>query len=86
MTPLEQVLEETAQYEHALFEFSAREHNGMIELAVAELGPEKILYGSDMPLLDPHTQKAKVTGAEISDPAKALILGGNMARILGVAA
>lgn len=34
MTPLEQVLEETAQYEHALFEFSAREHNGMVELVI----------------------------------------------------
>lgn len=65
---------------------SSQIDNGMIELAVAELGPEKILYGSDMPLLDPHTQKAKVTGAEISDQARQLILGGNVARILGVAA
>ncbi len=63
---------------------SSQIDNGQIEFAVAELGPEKILYGSDMPLLDPHTQKAKVTGAEINDDAKSLILGGNTARILGL--
>jgi predicted TIM-barrel fold metal-dependent hydrolase len=63
---------------------SSQIDNGQIEFAVAQLGPERILYGSDMPLLDPHTQKAKVAGAEISDEAKRLILGGNVARILGL--
>ncbi len=62
---------------------SSQIDNGMLERAVAEVGPEKILYGSDMPLLDPHTQKAKVTGAEISDEARRLILGGNVERLLG---
>ena len=61
---------------------SSQIDNGMIEWAVAELGPEKILFGSDMPLLDPHTQFAKVSGADINDQAKALILGGNLARLL----
>jgi len=55
---------------------------GFIEAAVAALGAERVIYGSDIPLLDPWTQLAKVTGAEISDEAKALILGGNMARLL----
>jgi predicted TIM-barrel fold metal-dependent hydrolase len=62
---------------------SSQIDNGMLEHAVAEIGPERILYGSDMPLLDPHTQKAKVTGAQISDEARRLILGGNVERILG---
>jgi hypothetical protein len=62
---------------------SSQIDNGMIEYAVAELGAEKILFGSDMPLLDPFTQLAKVQGAEISDPAKARILGGNLAALLG---
>ena len=63
---------------------SSQIDNGMLEWAVAELGPEKILFGTDMPLLDPHTQLAKVRGAEISDEAKAAILGGNLARLLGL--
>ncbi|MFV2068149.1 MAG: amidohydrolase family protein [Pirellulales bacterium] len=63
---------------------SSQIDNGMIEWAVAELGPEKILFGTDMPLLDPHTQLAKVSGADISDQAKARILGGNLAELLGL--
>ena len=63
---------------------SSQIDNGMLEWAVAELGPEKILYGSDMPLLDPFTQMAKVTGAELDDRAKALILGGNLQRLLNL--
>ncbi|MEN6627966.1 MAG: TatD family hydrolase [Candidatus Sumerlaeia bacterium] len=58
--------------------------NAMIETAVEELGPERIVYGSDTPLLDPILQIQKVRGAEISDEAKALILGGNIERLLSL--
>ena len=63
---------------------SSQIDNGMIEYAVAELGSEKILFGSDMPLLDPFTQLAKVRGAQISETDKAKILGGNLAALLGM--
>ena len=58
--------------------------NGMLEYAVEHLGAEKILYGTDMPALDPWVQRAKVDGAEISEEAKRLIMGGNVQRILGL--
>jgi predicted TIM-barrel fold metal-dependent hydrolase len=58
--------------------------NGMIEHAVDQLGPEKILFGTDMPALDPWVQRAKVEGAEISEEAKRLIMGGNVERLLGL--
>ena len=63
---------------------SSQIDNGMIEYAVEELGADKILFGSDMPLLDPYTQLAKVRGAEISDGDKVKILGGNLVRLLGL--
>ena len=63
---------------------SSQIDNGMLEHAVRQVGPEKILFGTDIPLLDPWVQRAKVEGAEISDEAKALILGGNMQRLLGL--
>jgi len=34
VTPLEKVQVEAARYEHALLDFSAREHNGGIELVI----------------------------------------------------
>jgi uncharacterized protein len=57
---------------------------GLIETAVETVGPERVVFGSDLPLLNPHVQLAKVTGARIDDDAKRMILGGNMARILGL--
>ncbi len=56
--------------------------NNMIETAVAEVGADRILYGSDMPLLCPILQVAKVRQAEITEAEKDLILGGNIQRLL----
>ena len=73
------------RYENLLLDTATSQiDNGMLERAVAELGPKRIVFGTDMPLLDPYTQLARVTGADISDEAKALILGGNYQRILGL--
>lgn len=58
--------------------------SGMLEHAVRCLGPERILFGSDTPLLDPWVQRAKVEGADLDPVAKSLILGGNIARLLGL--
>jgi predicted TIM-barrel fold metal-dependent hydrolase len=57
---------------------------GFIEFAVAELGAERILFGSDVPIRDYATQLAKVTGAAISSEAKQLILGANAARLMNL--
>ncbi len=57
---------------------------GIVESAVAAVGPERVLFGTDMPLLDPCSSLYKVYDADISAQAQALILGGNMARLTGV--
>jgi len=57
---------------------------GQIEMAVNELGADRIVFGTDTPLLDPAVQKAKITGAEISAEARQLILGSTMARLLNI--
>jgi predicted TIM-barrel fold metal-dependent hydrolase len=56
---------------------------GLTELAVAELGPERVLYGSDAPGRSFASQLAKVQGADIPAEAKQMILGANLLRLLG---
>src|SRR3954453_14405641 len=55
---------------------------GITEMAVRELGPERVLYGSDAPGRSFASQLAKVHGAEIPDNAKQLILATNLKRLL----
>ena len=55
---------------------------GFTEMAVRELGSERVLYGSDAGGRSFASQLAKVLGADISMAAKRLILAGNVQRIL----
>jgi len=57
---------------------------GAIEELVDGAGAHKVLFGSDMPLMDPRAQLGKVITARISRDAKRLITGVNAARILGM--
>jgi predicted TIM-barrel fold metal-dependent hydrolase len=56
---------------------------GVTEMAVRELGAERVLYGSDVPGRSFASQLAKVLGADVPDEAKRLILAGNLQRLLG---
>lgn len=56
--------------------------SGMTEMAVRELGAERVLYGSDVSGRGFASQLAKVRGARIPDAAKRLIIGGNLRRML----
>jgi predicted TIM-barrel fold metal-dependent hydrolase len=56
--------------------------SGFLEMALREVGPERILYGSDIGGRSFASQLAKVYGANISDAARKLILGENLKRLL----
>ena len=51
-------------------------------LAVAALGADRVLFGTDLPILDPAAQLAKVTGARLDAAARQRILGENIAALL----
>ncbi len=57
---------------------------GVIEELVAEAGAERVLFGSDTPLMDPRPQLGKIITADIDVAAKRLLLGGNARRLLGL--
>ena len=55
---------------------------GFVEMAVREVGAERVLYGSDIGGRSLASQLAKVLDAEISEDAKRLILAGNLKRMM----
>jgi len=59
--------------------------SGVLEMAVRELGPERVVYGSDVGGRSFASQLAKVMGADIPEPAKELVLGGNLRRLFAPA-
>jgi predicted TIM-barrel fold metal-dependent hydrolase len=56
---------------------------GVVEMAVRELGAQRVIYGSDFGGRSFASQLAKVLGAEIPEESKRLILAGNLRRMLG---
>jgi len=55
---------------------------GVVEMAVRELGPRRVIYGSDFAGRSFASQLAKVYGADLSEADKRLILAGNLQRML----
>lgn len=55
---------------------------GFMEMAVRELGSERIVFGSHLPSRSLGTELGKVIGAQISELEKRRILGGNFRRLL----
>jgi predicted TIM-barrel fold metal-dependent hydrolase len=61
----------------------AQPHAGLVNYAVDLLGPQRVVYGSDWPIRDFAVQRARVEGAGLAADVQGLVMGGNMARILG---
>jgi predicted TIM-barrel fold metal-dependent hydrolase len=55
---------------------------GYIRMAVDKLGPERVIYGSDYPTGHPSSMLANIDAANLKPADKALVLGGNLARVL----
>lgn len=57
---------------------------GVVEMAVRELGPERVIYGSDAATARSFaSQLAKVRSAHLPEAAERLVLSGNLKRLLG---
>ncbi len=58
---------------------------GFVETCIATLGGDRIIFGTDIPLLDPWPQLEKIRALRISDQDRELVMGGNILRLMGVA-
>jgi len=54
------------------------------ELGIKLVGADKILFGSDYPLLEQGRSLKEVTSLDLAEEAKGLILGGNAQRLLSI--
>ena len=59
---------------------------GTLERMVRRIGADRIIFGTDMPFLDPRSQLGRVAFAKISDDEKRQILGLNAKRIFRIGA
>lgn len=55
---------------------------GVIEELVGPAGADRVLFGSDMPLMDSRCQLGKIITADSSNAAKRPVLGANARRLL----
>lgn len=55
---------------------------GFIDMAVRELGPDRIVFGSHLPSRALGTELSKILSADISKQARMKILGQNLRRLL----
>jgi uncharacterized protein len=56
----------------------------IIRVAADKIGIHRIVYGSDAPLHHPKVELTKVEVAGLDPEQKALVLGGNIARVVGI--
>lgn len=49
-------------------------------------GADRVVFGTDWPMVDPAAELAAVRALGLSEPDEAAVLGGNLARLLGLAA
>lgn len=59
---------------------------GFVAACIRTLGAQKVIFGTDIPLLDPWPQLEKLRQVDVSDEDRALLMGGNILRLMGVSA
>jgi len=70
-------------FENIILETSFRSHRD-IARAVQRVGADRVVYGSDIPFGVPEIEMLKVKVSDITPEEKRMVLGENMARILGL--
>jgi len=79
--PIVEAIDAAKQSENIYLESSGSLTFRTIERIVNALGSERLLFGSDMPFIDPAGQLGKIIYASIPEEAKLDILGRNAKRV-----
>jgi predicted TIM-barrel fold metal-dependent hydrolase len=73
---------ELARHHNVFTDTSGVRRFDLLEEAVERAGPRKILFGSDGPWLHPGVELAKVRALRLPPGEAALVMGGNLLRLL----
>jgi predicted TIM-barrel fold metal-dependent hydrolase len=53
------------------------------EIALQQVGPERLIFGSFLPVGDPLVPLGMILDAELSEDGRGLVAGGNLRRLIG---
>jgi predicted TIM-barrel fold metal-dependent hydrolase len=76
-------IDQLARHPNVFTDTSGVRYFDLLEDAVRRAGPEKILFGSDGPFLHPGVELAKVDALRLAPSDRALVVGGNLLRLIG---
>ena len=80
---LQEALDLAEEFPNAHLDLTGCSHEwGRVERMVARIGDERILFGSDLPFLDPRPAIGVVAGSKLSAGSKQRIFRDNMAAIV----
>ena len=79
----ERLLDQLARHPNLYADTSAVRRFDYLARAVARAGPAKLVFGTDGPWLHPALELAKIRLLGLSAANEAMILGGNLRRLLG---
>jgi uncharacterized protein len=83
---VDEAIEVAERQPNIVLETSATPYPDKIREAVERIGAERVVFGSDGPVSSPVLEREKVMIADLSPEQTDLVLGGNAARLLGLAA
>ncbi len=81
-----EAIQAARQVSNLYLDFCASDlEHGRIERAIAALGPERVLFGTDATLFDPLYMLSCFREASIADEHRPLVMGGNALRLFRLA-
>ena len=80
------VIDQLCRFENVFADTSGVRYFDVLVAAVRRAGAGKLIFGSDGPLLHPGVELAKVRALGLPPRAEAMVVGGNLSRLLGATA
>lgn len=79
-----EAVEVAAEHDNIVLESSAFPYPRVLQDAVNRLGADRVIYGSDQPAANPHTELEKIRTLDLSDEQREQILCRNIAELLDI--